>query len=176
MDKPTRWIIDDFLPEDELKELEDGLYNSNFPWRTLYGVVDYNDSDKRMVHSLYNEPERSEFFNNFEPIYRELRAAYVLKAKINLDFRQDKTYSFHTDDPVFNKYNPAFYTGIFNFTDCNGGTKFKEDGKFIQSKRNRMVIFSACLKHAGVCPTDEFFRYGLNINWIGKEPVRGIIV
>ena len=117
MNKPTRWIIDDFLPEDELKELENGIYNTDFPWRTLYGVVDYNDSDKRMVHSLYNEPERSEFFNNFEPIYRELRAAYVLKAKINLDFKQHKTYSFHTDDPVFNKYNPAFYTGIFNFTD-----------------------------------------------------------
>tara|TARA_A200000113_G_scaffold166406_1_gene151067 strand:+ start:203 stop:733 length:531 start_codon:yes stop_codon:yes gene_type:complete len=176
MKKPTRWIIDDFLPEDELEVMENGLYHSDFPWKTLYGVVNRYDGEKRMVHSLYKEPIRSDYFDKFEPIYRELNLMYVLTAKINLDFKQDKTYEFHTDSPIFNEFNPVLFTGIFNFTDCNGGTKFEKDGKFIKSKRNRMVIFSSCLRHAGVCPTDEFFRHGLNINWVGEKPVRGITI
>ncbi|ADD95308.1 hypothetical protein [uncultured phage MedDCM-OCT-S05-C139] len=173
MNKPTRWIIDDFLPEDELKEIEQLLLSQQFPWFAMDGIVYEGDPDKRMVHMLYKENVTDEYFGNFIPIYRELRAEYILKAKINLDLRADKTYTYHVDADLFEKYNPLLYTGIFNFTDCNGGTKFKKDSKFIKSKRNRMVIFSSCYEHAGVCPTDSYFRYGLNINWLGDKPVRG---
>ena len=173
MKKPTRWIIDNFLPTDELEEIEQLLLSQQFPWFAMDGIVYEGDLDKRMVHLLHRENFSSKYFERFLPIFRELRLEYVLKAKINLDIKQDKTYTFHIDNEIFREYNPAFFTGIFNFTNCNGGTLFKKDNKFIESKRNRMVIFSSCLEHAGVCPTDELFRYGLNINWIGKKPVRG---
>lgn len=173
MTKPTRCIIDNFLPEDELKEIEEVLYSSEFPWNTMNGVVYEGDSDKRMAHRLYADNKTDKYFELFIPIYRELRAEYILDAKLNLDLRDKKTYSFHVDHDLFKDYNPLLHTGIFNFTNCTGGTKFKKDGKFIQSKRNRMVIFSSCLEHAGVCPTDEYFRYGLNLNWVGEKPVRG---
>ena len=175
MEKPTRCIIDNFLPTDELEEIEDLIYSQIFPWNTMNAVYE-GDPDKRMVHMLRHEQITSEYLERFEPIFRELRLEYVLKAKINLDIKQDKTYTFHIDNEIFREYNPAFFTGIFNFTDCNGGTLFKKDNKFIESKRNRMVIFSSCLEHAGVCPTNEIFRYGLNINWIGEKPVRGITI
>ena len=175
MKKTTRCIIDNFLPTDELEEIEDLIYSQIFPWNTM-DVVYRGDTDKRMVHRLRNELITSEYFERFKPIFRELRLEYVLEAKINLDIKQDKTYTFHIDNEISREYNPAFFTGIFNFTNCNGGTLFKKDNKFIESKRNRMVIFSSCLEHAGVCPTNETFRYGLNINWIGEKPVRGITI
>ena len=175
MEKPTRWIIDNFLPEDELKEIENLIYSQEFPWNTMNAVYE-NDPDKRLVHLLYKESFTSKYYTNFFPIYREVRSDYLIKVKINLDIKQDKTYTFHVDSEIFKKYNPVFFTGIFNFTNCNGGTLFKKDNKFIESKRNRMVIFNSCLEHAGVCPTNETFRYGLNINWIGEKPVRGITI
>ena len=174
MSQPTRCIIDNFLPERDLKEIERVLYDQEFPWYTMNGVVYEGDTDKRLAHFLYEENDTDNYYPLFLPIYNELRAEFILKAKINLDLRDNKTYTYHIDNYLFKEYNPLFFTGIFNFTDCNGGTKFKEDGKFIQSKRNRMVIFSSCLEHAGVCPTDEYFRYGLNINWISQKPVRGV--
>ena len=171
---PTRWVIDNFLPEDELIQIENVLYSQEFPWFTMNGVVDYGDTDKRMVHMLYADNETDDYFGNFIPVYRELKADYIIKAKINLDLRDKKTYKLHTDHPYdfVESNNPCLFTGIFNFSDCNGGTLF-EDGRFIKSKRNSMIIFRSCLVHAGVCPTDEYFRYGLNINWIGKPPRRG---
>tara|TARA_E500000318_G_scaffold108466_1_gene119385 strand:- start:457 stop:984 length:528 start_codon:yes stop_codon:yes gene_type:complete len=172
MEKPTRWIIDNFLPEDELKIMEEILYSPAFAWNTM-DVVYRGDPDQRMVHNVFQEDVVSDHYNLFRPILRELKVEFILKAKINLDIKQKKTYKFHVDSPLFHEYNPAFLTGIFNFTDCNGGTLFKEDNKFIESKRNRMVIFSSCFEHAGVCPTNETFRYGLNINWLGEKPVRG---
>ena len=175
MEKPTRWIIDNFLPEDELEGIENLLYTEGFPWNTMNCVYE-GDPDKRLVHLLYMQSFTSKYFDNFIPIYRELKSEYLLKVKINLDIKQEKTYTFHIDSKIYKKYNPVFFTGIFNFTNCNGGTLFKKDNKFIESKRNRMVIFSSCLEHAGVCPTDEIFRYGVNINWIGEKPVRGITI
>ena len=170
----NRWIIENFLPEDELKQIETVLYGHDFPWHTMNGDVTPNDPDNRMVHMLYDTNTTDDYFGNFVPIYRELRADYILKVKINLDLRDKKTYKLHTDHEYdfVESNNPCFFTGIFNFTNCDGGTVF-EDGHFIKSKRNTMIIFRSCVVHAGVCPTDEYFRYGLNINWLGSPPPRG---
>ena len=76
MEKPTRCIIDNFLPTDELEEIEDLIYSQIFPWNTM-DVVYKGDTDKRMVHMLRNEQITSEFlkqqqyFERFEPIFRE---------------------------------------------------------------------------------------------------------
>ena len=80
---PTRWVIDNFLPEDELVQIEKVLYSQEFPWFTMNGVVDYDDPDKRMVHMLYADNETDDYFGNFIPVYRELKADYILKVKIN---------------------------------------------------------------------------------------------
>ena len=76
MEKPTRCIIDNFLPTDELEEIEDLIYSQIFPWNTMNAVYE-GDPDKRMVHMLRNELITSEYFKRFEPIFRELRLEYV---------------------------------------------------------------------------------------------------
>ena len=55
MSQPTRCIIDNFLPERDLKEIERVLYDQEFPWYTMNGVVYEGDTDKRLAHFLYEE-------------------------------------------------------------------------------------------------------------------------
>ena len=40
MEKPTRCIIDNFLPTDELEEIEDLIYSQIFPWNTMNAVYE----------------------------------------------------------------------------------------------------------------------------------------
>ena len=93
MEKPTRWIIDNFLPEDELKVMEEILYSPAFTWNTM-DVVYKGDPDQRMVHNLIMEDDVSDHYRLFDPILRELKVEFILKAKINLDIKQKKTYTF----------------------------------------------------------------------------------
>ena len=50
----------------------------------------------------------------------------------------------------------------------NGGTKFKESGEFVQSKKNRLVKFPTPVCHAGVWATDAKLRYVLNMTYETK--------
>ena len=56
------------------------------------------------------------------------------------------------------------YTGILNFTTCNGGTKI--DKKEYSSKQNEFIYFENNISHAGIVQTDTTIRIVLNINWL----------
>ena len=88
----------------------------------------------------------------------------VDKFKVNCNYKtlEQNTGWFHTDYEDDRKNDMT--TSILYINTNNGGTKF-EDGTFVNSVSNRMVIFDCSLKHAPVSCTDNNRRIVVNINY-----------
>jgi hypothetical protein len=59
-------------------------------------------------------------------------------------------------------------TAILYLDDNDGGTMF-EDGSFVQSKKNRLVVFPNTTLHSSVSQTDSNIRTLINFNFITGE-------
>ena len=59
-------------------------------------------------------------------------------------------------------------TAILYLNTNTGGTKFRDTGEFVQSKRNRLVTFPTHTYHAGVWSTDAKLRFVLNMTFETK--------
>tara|TARA_B100001029_G_scaffold153053_1_gene136480 strand:- start:288 stop:860 length:573 start_codon:yes stop_codon:yes gene_type:complete len=174
---PDRWIIDNFLPLDVYKPVENWVTSEETPWYRTDGVVHEGDGRSRFIHMLYGEHGiTSNNYAGFEPVFAELNVKPLIRAKLNLDLRHEKigdTYQHHVDHGYRAEGN-CFWTCILNFSDCNGATIFESDGAPVKSKRNRAIIFRSHLAHAGCPQTDSLFRYVLNVNYLsGDQPGRG---
>jgi hypothetical protein len=174
---PDRWIIDNFLPLDVYKPVENWVLGEETPWYKHDGVVNDNDGRTRFIHMLYGANGiMSNNYAGFEPVFGELGVQPLLRAKLNLDLRHEKIgdkYNFHTDHHYVTEDN-CFWTCILNFSDCNGATIFESDGAPVKSKRNRAIIFRSHLAHAGCPQTDSLMRYVLNVNYLSPNaPGRG---
>ena len=84
----------------------------------------------------------------------------LLRAKSNLYGRTQELV--HHDNHI----DMAFphKGGIFYVNSNNGGTRF-EDNTFIESVRNRALLFSGKISHETVTQTDTNFRFNININY-----------
>ena len=72
----------------------------------------------------------------------------------------------HTDVKL--KNNEKFKTAVYYCNTNNGSTLF-QNGKRIDSKANRIVIFDGHQKHCGVDCTDENVRVVINFNYFEKK-------
>jgi len=62
------------------------------------------------------------------------------------------------------EYMFASKTAIFYVNNNNGGTRF-EDDTFVESVRNRALLFTGKIAHETVTQTDTNFRFNININY-----------
>ena len=62
-------VIDNFLPQDYFKQLQDlVIYNANFPYFLIKGVVFEEDDDYQFTHLLVDRGNiNSAHYNNFVP-------------------------------------------------------------------------------------------------------------
>ena len=174
---PDRWLIDNFLPLDIYKPVENWVTSEETPWYKHDGVVSEGDGRTRFIHMLYGQNGiMSNNYAGFEPIFNELHVQPLLRAKLNLDLRTEKIgdkYQPHCDHHYRTEDN-CFWTCILNFSDCNGATIFSSDGAPVKSKRNRAIIFRSHLENSGCPQTDSLFRYVLNVNYLSTDaPGRG---
>ena len=78
---------------------------------------------------------------------------------INTD-NKNEGKGFHQD--IIN--DDEMKTLLFYLEDSNGYTEFK-DGKIVESKKNRAVVFNSSVLHQTVMQTDTIFRRNININF-----------
>ena len=96
-----------------------------------------------------------------KPYADRMNAISLMRIKANLNVATPEyiTREFHTD------FNVKCTTAIAYMNDNNGYTLF-EDGRKVQSKENRVVIFDSQIRHAGIPCTDEKRRVVINFNFI----------
>ena len=158
-------VKDNFLSDKEFKSIQDRILDNEFPW--YYNVT----PEKQFTHMFYHSNNiTSNFFPFVEPLIKKIDPASLLKVKINLGTRTEKTEKsiLHCDgDDAWGRREgvEGWYTSIFYLNTNNGYTYF-EDGSKVKSIANRLVIFPCYMSHGGASCTDNDIRVVLNINYI----------
>ena len=172
-------IEDNFLPEDEFKEIQEYYLGSSSPWYWANHKVkeSYDDessefyslNDYQLVHVFFNgqvsqksglPATQSSQIESMSCILKRLPMYALLRLKLNLNPRTDTHWisGLHTDSRLDN------LTSIFYFNTCNGSTVFEKGGE-VDSVDYRLITFPANLLHASKTTTNVKARYVLNINY-----------
>ena len=157
-------IIDDLLPTQDLKEIQNIMLGSNFPWY-YNNTIDYPEQIGRFqfVHGIYRDDRpASSFYDDW--LEKFIKPAVgnnfmMVRVKANLSTKTSKIVEneFHIDDPT----KKPLTTAIFYLNTNDGYTKFK-DGKKVKSRENRLVKFPVAKEHKGSSCTDENVRVVIN--------------
>jgi hypothetical protein len=190
-DSPIR-VIDDFLPRDKFVEIADACMRSPLytcmPMTAFtaeddgsietFGESDEMAKDKKMHECMMQQTLVVKFQNSqnvsdmwmylseqFRALTIQLNVKTLWMARVNVTMAASENFvgDFHVD--LHNHPRRDFMqSAIYYFNTNNGGTKF-EEGTFVQSKANRMVVFPMTMPHAGVWCTNRKLRYVMNINF-----------
>ena len=155
-------IIDNFLPKNTFKDIQETFMSNNFPYFFKDKVSSNKDEkiDFYFNHLLYgNNKINSAFFNKVEPIIKKLNILFLNRIKINCYTRDQKLIRHNEHKDMSISHNAA----ILSLNTCNGGTYIKD--KFINSVENRMLLFDGSIPHSSTNCTDKQARFNINFNW-----------
>ena len=154
-------VIDNFLPEDQFKIIENNLLHTRFPWGFVPQV--YSSERAQFVHEFWNpiEGNISEHKQLTIPFINRLKPSAILRIKANL---QPKNIEVYEDPLHVDLSKVSCTTSIFYVNTCNGYTYF-EDGSKVESAANRLVTFPSQTKHAGTTCSDQVSRVVINFNY-----------
>ena len=168
IDYATPQVIDNFLPKEEFKKLQD-LVILNIPYFFQPNINSGHTKDRNdcyLTHVLYNYGHyprivSDNYFPEFKILSDKLQIKSLIRMKLNLYPRTDKLEKHmpHTD------YSYSHKACIFSFNTCDGGT-ILHDGRMIESVENRALLFDASYQHSSTSCTNEKARFNLNINFI----------
>jgi hypothetical protein len=154
-------IIDNFLPKEEFKKIQNTMLSNDFPYY-FNGFVANEEDNKNFYfnHNIYKDHlPRSEFFYALTNVYDKLNVHALFRVKANCFPRTEKLikYGEHVDTNFKHK------GALFSINTCNGGTFIGKE--FIPSIENRMLLFDSSKKHASTNCTDEKCRININFNF-----------
>jgi len=159
-------IIDNFLPEEELKELQDLMMGPNFPWfyndSVAFNKVLKDPFEYYFTHNFFTNVLQSTYNHIIERIIlSKFKWFSIKRIKGNLYPATNKkvTYEYHAD------YKFKHKGLVFSLNTCNGGT-ILSNGKVIKSVANRALFFDPSKTHSATNCTDTKGRFNININYV----------
>ncbi len=181
-------IEDNFLDQDEFKEIQGSFLGKEIPWHysdtVVYGKDDSGkikgvrkDGNFQFVHMFYTQHAPiSPYLEKLNPILEKIRptAIYRIKANLITSTIEPVKHDFHVDignydnperETIYPEKLKIFTTSIF-YLNTNDGFTELEDGTIINSVENRFVTFPANIKHRGTSCTDKNIRMVINFNYI----------
>ena len=104
---------------------------------------------------------------HIKTLWDALNVKTMIQMRLNCTTAADKNYQggFHTDFYDDQPHIDKLKTAVLYLNSNNGGTQI-QDGQFIQSVANRVVIFPTTQPHAGVWATNKKLRFVLNLNYL----------
>lgn len=160
-------IIDNYLPEKIMSDLENFLLSNNFPYYYTENIAgeDFKKTNTFMFfHNLILNGQECSSVGNLitNIIMNNISSKNILRSKINFYLRTDSLqfHDFHLDDPN----NKGIKIAIFYINTNDGFTEF-EDKSIVNSVRNRLVLFPGNLKHRSTNTTNRKNRINININY-----------
>lgn len=178
-------VIDNFLPKDELKELQELTISLQSPKRLPYSTdivlgSDFYNPKESQVHNIqmvhhFKEMGTEDIIVKF--FYERVGIMFLQRAKANLTFWTDRIveHGLHIDggDKNFMKgetlkcniSHVPIKSACFYLNTCDGYTVF-ENGEKVQSVENRYVEFDRQMKHSGTTTTNSAFRCVLNLIYV----------
>ena len=160
-------VIDNFLPEHNLKNLQDLMLGEDFPWfyAPNVNILDKNTTPSDLFYFTHlfhhnNVPTS----NLYETICINLLSFMDIKSLIRVKGNMypnqgiQKLNGFHKDFTYSHK------GAIFYLNTNNGKTLLDNDIK-IDSVENRLLLFDPSLEHDSENCTDQKIRCNININY-----------
>jgi hypothetical protein len=160
--------IKNFLPKEEFKEIQNVIFNNEFPWR-IRNAMTKLDSNIYFTHSFFNNNSiNSNYFSSFiNSILKKLNCKAIIEIRANMVLNKifDKG-GWHVDHQTL-KEEKDHTTAILYLNTCNGGTelRIKNKVKFIKAEENKIIIFSSKTFHRAITSTDADKRYIINFNY-----------
>ena len=166
-------VLDNFLPEDEFKKLQDLIvFNPDFSFYfqkqvNHHDVKEINYWNWYQTHTIVNnDTVYSKHFNMFKNLFLHRFAELniyraLMRIKINM-----YPYSNVIHEHAKHKDYPFKHKGaLFSLNTCDGFTKLY-DGTKIDSVANRMMFFDPSTFHNSSTTTDTKARYNINFNFL----------
>ena len=163
-------IIDEFLPQETFKELQNDILSTRFPFFIENKVNNFqtekNKFDWYATHTLYDDyVSKSSYFSNMESVVNRINEIAIVRAllriKVNFYPYTEKLieHAPHTDDEF------SHMGAVFSLNTCDGFTRLC-DGSIVNSIENRIVFFDASTMHNSTTTTTAIGRYNINFNFI----------
>lgn len=163
-------IVDNFLPEEDLRKVKHIMQGSDFPW-FLNDYVTFEDKPKKshwyFTHMfLIDKKGPSPFYRLIDEVFIQPKKiiGMLLRVKGNLYPKDDKfiEHDWHFDFSF--KHNGAIF-----YINTNNGHTILEDGTKIESIENRMLFFDASKEHKSTNCTDAQYRMNINFNYMAID-------
>ena len=160
-------IIDNFLPEEYFRPLQQFLMGFDFDWYYNDYVLGRGGAKSpghefQFIHHFYRPFSGvcSPHFNKLNPCFESLGAKTLVRVKANLGTITEtpQTPEMHTDSDLNCK------TAVFYINTNNGFTSL-DGGAIIESRENRVAIFDSSTLHTGTTCTDSKVRVLINFNY-----------
>lgn len=164
---PSLLVIDNFLPADTFKHLQDVMTGPRFPWY-LSKETDYEgDGNYQFGYIFFDDHDWYGDKQLILPFLEVIKPVAVRRIKANLQppTSDIKTNQFHVD---FHKPDDAVITTAVFYVNDNDGKTIFETGEEVASVANRMVMFDGRLRHTGTTCTGNFPRIVINFNFVAK--------
>ena len=159
--------IDNFLEPEAYLQLVKVIMEARFPWNFVNGKSEIRDGDFQFTHLFVDDGGKiiSPYYKILFPILKKMNPEKIYRIKANLTTKKETNHKslMHTDTKL-----DDIKTAVYYCNSNNGSTLF-QNGKRIDSKANRIVIFDGHQKHCGVHCTDQNRRVVINFNWIEKK-------
>lgn len=157
-------IIKNFLNKEQHIRIKNLFLSSDFAWYHIDHQVKEQKDNSYFCHSfIRNGIVNSNFYNeDIKSLLHNLNVNMLSEVRANLMPRDKNRYvsAYHVDRDY--KCNTAIY-----YVNTNDGyTEFQKSKEKILSEENKIVIFDSKLKHRAVSPTNEQYRFVININYV----------
>ena len=161
-------VVDNLLSPEEFKKLNDVIMGPEFPWYFLPDKVKSGDGNFQFCHNfILSGKVVSKFATILDPFISKLNMKKVIRIKANKTFKKKEHIESEMHIDVMRKDEEKFKTAVFYCNTNNGSTIF-ENGKKVESKANRAVVFDGRTLHCGVDCTDSLRRIVINFNYIDE--------
>ena len=162
-------VIDNFLDEEYFQYLYEKITDQrNFGWQFQTQVATHDQREELslhhyyFVHSLYYDYEvESEHYQDFHPLFRQLKVQFLHRARVLLYVNQGKQWIHdrHIDTPVTSN------TALIYMNTNDGFTEF-ETGERVDSIKNRLLLFDGSVPHSSSTPTDCRERMLISVTYL----------
>jgi len=178
-------VFDDFLSEDEYKEIYSFVMGSHFPWfwnqSHMYDDLSQElrsmpDKDNQVdypqfVCGIYMKDDivDSYLFKLIKPLTSRISHSKLIKIKANLNVKYDRCDETKYGQQHTDTREAGAFTAIYYVNDCDGDTVFLNEDNTetrVSPKANRFVMFPANIYHCGNTPKKSDRRVVINLNWI----------
>lgn len=164
-----KFVVDDFLAEDEHAKIHDALCSPFFPWYFQENITDRNAngsvSDFGFNHRLFhNQRSESEYFDLLSTLISSIQEQFgvggILRARADMTVNSGKSHQhgWHIDSE---QPHAAF---VYYVNSSDGNTAFI-DGSEVECKENRLLGFLGSLVHTGSSPVHNQRRIIINMNF-----------